>query len=321
MATTNFAQGYGSFPLVPHMPYAAFSTPYGVQLPPGARVVGYVRSTRDSTDPPEIDRRRFSTINEALAQCRSGKGDVVYVLPGHTENVSAADKFSNLVAGTKIIGLGVGSNRPTLTWTAAAATVLLDVADVVLSNFNLVMASTANGGVTVAAGLTMSGNGCVLEGCKIDFGADADDIVTLGVVISGDDCVFANNECVGATAAECTTFLQLVGADRAKLLNNRIVGATSNTGVGLVRFLTTASTDVMIRGLHVRNNKAASTIAITGLASCSGDADNLFMVVLSDGAGALTGAFATPASFVFGRQCYVANTIAERAALFGTESA
>jgi hypothetical protein len=85
--------------------------------------------------------------------------------------------------------------------------------------------------------------------------------------------------------------------------------------------LTTASTNIQVDGLWVRNNKALSTIAITGMAAVTGEADNVFMTVLSNDAAALTGAWATLASMVLGRNVVVVNVIAERAALFGTESA
>lgn len=306
--------------------HAGLRTEFGALIPPGANVAAYVRSTGvQDFDDSEVRKRLVSTLDAGLAKCRSGMGDVVLVLPGHAENVSSADQMSSLVAGTKIIGLGHGNLRPTFTWSAAAATFLLDVANVSLENciLNLAGSRTATTALTVAAPITVSAAGCAIRGCEISFGVDADQLVTIGITTTAaaDDFCFEANHCFGATAAECTTFLQLVGADRAKLISNRIVGATSAVGVGLIRFLTTASTDVTIRDLHIRNNKALSTAAITGMAGISGEADGLFMVVLSDALAALTGAFGTPASFVFGRQCYVANNIAERAALFGTESA
>lgn len=318
-------QGVFTHPVVPFYPVGAgLQTEYGTMLPPGGQVVAYVRSTgRQDGDTPEITAKLYTTLNSALALCRSGMNDMVVVLPGHAENVSSADQMSNLKAGTVIRGVGQGTARPTFTWTAATATFLLDVANVRLENCILNLCAAGNAGVTVAAPITVSAAGCVINGCQIFFGADADDIVTIGITTTAGatDFRFMNNDCYGATAAECTTFLQLVGGTRAQIINNRIIGATSNGGVGLIRLLTTASTDVTIDGLYVRNNKAASTVAITGLASSGGYANNLFMVVLSNNLAALTGAFATPADFVFGRQCYVANTVAERAALFGTESA
>lgn len=302
-------------------------TQYGLILP-SSRVAAYVNSNgfRDGDRHDQGNPPTLSTLNEALAYARAGRGDYVIVEQDHAENISSADQMSNLVAGTRVIGLGSGLLRPTFTWTVAAATWLLDQADCTIENCRLVMASAANGGVTVAAPITVSAAGCGIYGCDIRFGDDANDNVTIGITTTddGDDFSFEGNECVAATAAECTTFMQIVGSARAKLRDNRIVGATSSASVGLIRFLTTASTDVEIDGLYVRQNKAgggAGDQAITGMAGISGYVNNLFMVVLGNNAANLTGAFGTPANMVFGRQCYVANTVAERAALFGTESA
>jgi hypothetical protein len=323
MSTTNFARGNSMFPSLPVYGLGAgIRTPFGTLIPPGVKVT-YVRSTGPQDgDEQDIAQRLYSTLNSALAECRSGMGDIVFVLPGHAENVSSADQMSNLVAGTRIIGLGRGNSRPTFTWTAATSTFLLDVANVELDNLILNL-EPGTGTTTVAAPITVSGAGCAIRNCKIRVGTDANAKVTIAITTTAaaDDFEFTGNEVYGATAAECTTVIQFVGADRLKFHGNSIVAATSATGVGVVRFLTTASTDIKMFGNSVRNNKALSTIAITGMAGISGEVDGLFMTVLSDNVAALTGAFATPASIVFGRQVYVANVIAERAALFGTESA
>lgn len=299
-------------------------TAFGTWLTPGVRVAAYVNSNgaADLDDRQTLDNT-VSTLNAGLARCRAGRGDIVLVDPRHSESIATADAMSNLVAGTRIIGLGFGNLRPTFTWTAAGATFLLDQANCVLENLVLTLASSANSGVTVAAPITVSAAGCGIVGCRINFGDDANDIVTIGITTTAaaDQFLFANNDCVGATAAECTTFLQIVGVEGLKMFNNRIVGASSSTTVGLIRFLTTASTNIQVDGLWVRNNKALSTIAITGMAAVTGEADNVFMTVLSNDVAALTGAWATLASMVLGRNVVVVNVIAERAALFGTESA
>jgi hypothetical protein len=302
---------------------AGLQTELGTLLPPGGQVVAYVRSGGPvDGDSPSIQARLYTTLNKALALCRSGRGDIVVVLPGHSESISAADQMSNLKAGTIILGCGHGSLRPTFTWTAAASTFLLDVANVRLHNLNLNL-EPGTGTVTVAAPITVSAAGCGIFGCRILFGTDANNKVTIGITTTAaaTDFQFVGNRCFGATAAECTTFMRLVGNVRPVLINNVIVGASSAAAVGLIQFLTTLSSDVMIDGLHIRNNKASSSQAITGMAGITGYANNLFMGVLANTATDLTGAFGTPASMMFGRQCSVANTIAERAALFGTESA
>lgn len=308
---------------------AGARTELGTLLPPGGQVAAYVRSTGlQSGDDQRVAELLVTTLNAGLARCRANMHDIVIVLPGHAENISTADQMSSLVATTKILGVGTGTTRGTFTWSAAAATFLLDVADVEIHNVILNMAGARGSttALTVAAPITVSAAGCGLYGCEINFGVDADQLVTIGITTTaaGDDFTIDGCYCFSATTAECTTFIQLVGADRAKIRNTQIIGATSSASVGLIRFLTTASTDVVLDNVYVRNNKAgggAGDQAITGMAGITGFADRLFMVVLGNNVANLTGAFGTPASMVFGRQCYVANTIAERAALFGTESA
>jgi hypothetical protein len=291
-------------------------------------VAAYVRSSGlQNYDSSEVKKRLVTTLNAGLAQCRSGMGDVVFVLPGHSENISAADFMSSLVAGTRIIGLGYGTLRPSFTWTLAGATWLFDVANVTLSNCILDMAGsrTSTTALTVAAPITVSAAGCAITDCEIHFGVDADQLVTVGVTTTAaaDDFTFARNKCFGATAAECTTFLRLVGADRAQILGNRIIGATSAVLVGLVQFITTSSLNVLMEDNHVRNNKAASSAAVSvsaGATSSSGYVDHLYLTVLDDAAenlilGDAVGAFGlSVASFTFGRHVYVANLAGERMA-------
>src|SRR5262249_54267043 len=161
-------------------------------------------------DPPELAGRIFTTLNDALGQCRANKGDTVFALPGHAESISTADQMSNLVAGTKIMGVGVGNERPTFTWTVAAATFLFDVANVTISNCILLMDPGA-GTVNVAAPITVSASGCGIYGCLIRMGTDANSKVTIGITTTaaGDEFTLAGNHIYGATAAEVTTMIQL----------------------------------------------------------------------------------------------------------------
>jgi hypothetical protein len=140
-------------------------TPHGTWLPPGSRVAAYVGPQSESTDAYASSSLLVSTLNEGLARCRSGKGDVVALLPGYTENVSTADYASSLVAGTRIIGVGAPgeSIHPTLTWTAAAATFLLDVANVTIDNVTLNFSGVAD----CAAPMTVSAAGCGVQNCRI----------------------------------------------------------------------------------------------------------------------------------------------------------
>src|SRR4051812_7269513 len=56
----------------------------------------------------------FATISFALTQCTASKGDIIYVMPGHAEAIAAAGTLACSVIGVSIIGLGNGSNRPSI---------------------------------------------------------------------------------------------------------------------------------------------------------------------------------------------------------------
>lgn len=260
-------------------------SPWGINLPPSAMVAAYVRSAgHQNIEHVDIKNKLVTTLNAGLAKARSGRGDYVVVFPDHTENISSADQMSSLVAGTKIVGLGTGNLRPTFTWTAATSTFLFDVANVSLDNCILKLCDTGNAGVTVAAPITVSAAGCSITNCRIMFGGDADDIVTIGITTTAaaDDFSFVNNICYGATAAECTTFLRLVGADRFYMKDCLILGATSSTSVGVLQMLTTASTDVYIENCSFANRKAASIHAATGMAAATGIVKDCAFAILDD---------------------------------------
>lgn len=260
---------------------AGIQTELGQFVGPGSRVAAYVRASGpQSGDDPEIAGKLVSTLNAGLAQCRSGMGDIVLVMPGHAENVSSADYMSSLVAGTRIVGLGYGALRPTFTWTATAATWLFDVANVELRNCVLEAAGpSGTTAITVDAPITISASGCALIDCDIRCERDADQGATIAVTTTAaaDDLTIAGCKFHGTNDGTLpTTYLRLVGADRLKLLNNVFTGASSSATIGLVQFITTASTDILMLNNWVFNSLATSNAAVTGLAGLTGFVNELY---------------------------------------------
>lgn len=98
--------------------------------------VFYVSSgTGSSTGPGYSPETAFATIDQAVGACTANNGDLIYVLPGHTESVSAAGGLDLDVAGITIIGLGNGSLRPTITLdTANTADIDVDAANITIEN-------------------------------------------------------------------------------------------------------------------------------------------------------------------------------------------
>lgn len=298
-----------------------YFTPTGAYIPSAGETF-YVGASQPVGEIGEkiTNDRFFTTVNAALNACYSGRGDTVFVLPGYTESIAAADAWSNL--GTKtdvsVVGLGRGTNRPAFTWTAAGSTILMDAANFRISNMNMYMAGStgATAALTVAAPITASAAGCALTDNFIHFGVDADQIVTIGVTTTAaaDSFEFKRNQCYGDTAAECTTFLQLVGADNCEIWDNKIQGATSSTTVGTIRFLTTASVGIDFRRCIIQNYKASSVHAVTGMAGVTGTVHQCGFGILDN----TTLAGWVPSGAGNGPQffaCYTANLAAESGAL------
>lgn len=247
-----------------------------------------------------IAGRRFTSVNAALAQCVSGRGDIIYVLPGYTESIGAADAWSSLGTATDvtICGMGHGTNRPTFTWTAAGSTVLFDTANFRLLNCNLYLAGAhaAGSALTVAAPITVSAAGCEISDCTIFWGFDADQIVTIGITTTAnaDFFVFNRNYCYAETAAvPTTTFMRLVGADYLQIWDTKIQGPGSTTTLAPVQFLTTASLGIDLRRSVFQNQLASSIHAVTGMAGLTGTTTDCSYGILDNAT--LVG-FVTPGS-------------------------
>ena len=264
-------------------------------------------------------RNLFPSVAAVLKLCKAGRGDKIICLPGHTENIAIANAWA-LVAGVRIIGIENSvADRPTFTWTTATSTILMNVANVRFTNLNLNFCPAAGGGVTVAAPITISAAGCVIEGGSISVSTDATTLCTIGITTTAGatDLTISVPRVYGNVAGTPTTAMQFVGAVRLNLIGTSISIATSAVGVGVIRFLTTASTDIQVYDCVFRNNLASSTAAVTGMAGVTGEADFVAMKVNSGGA---TTAWGTVAGMSFGPNVVACNTDGQRATVFGVGS-
>lgn len=141
----------------------------------------------------------FNTITAALAACTANAGDVIIVTEGYTETITAAGTNVN-VAGVRIVGMGDGANRPTITFTTA-----------ITANF-----------LVTAANITIQ---------NLVFTCNFDAITALVTVSTADvsflDCEFnTNNGTMGAVVG----LLTAATASRLKVLRCRFLGPATNTG-------------------------------------------------------------------------------------------
>jgi hypothetical protein len=114
----------------------------------------------------------FATIDYAISKCTASRGDIIMVMPGHTETITTDGGIACDVAGVAIVGLGSGSLRPKVILdTAAAAAVTVSAANVTLHNiiFEASFADVTNAIDVTAAYATISQCHFQEEGADLNF--------------------------------------------------------------------------------------------------------------------------------------------------------
>lgn len=144
--------------------------------------------------------RVYTSITAALASCVADRGDTILVLPGYTETITTAGGLAVSTAGVSIIGLGVGTVRPTITFTTStAATATVTAANVTIKN--------------------------IIFTCGID--AQVSMIPVSGAYVTFDGCEFnTNSGTVGAVLGILTS----ATATGLKVINSRFLGPAINAG-------------------------------------------------------------------------------------------
>jgi len=234
---------------------------------------------------PDTRREVFpSIVSPQLAnKLVAGRGDVICVLPGHTENISTADHWASIVkAGVRIVGIGEGTAIPTFTFTVATATLVFDALNFSVSGCRFLCAGPAGTtALTIAAPFALSSTVQMIRN-QFEVGIDNNQICGTFMTVTGDRVLLAYNEIESqAAAAAITDLIVLTGADRFTMIGNRAKAAVTTAATGLVRSTATASTDILIQGNILHNWLAASTgvlnfseaIACTGVLK-----DNLLII-------------------------------------------
>lgn len=209
--------------------------------------------------------RFHASVDAALGSCTADAGDVILVMPGHTETISSATACDFDKAGVTIIGLGNGEARPLFNFTTTtAAQINVDAANVKVVNciFDL------TGIDAVAAGIDVNADDFTVERCRFVMG-DSDGQATVGILtdtnidrLSVIGCQFMGDTIAGPAAA-----IRIIGGVEHVIRNNDIQGSFSQAPLALV---TTAPLRVMIEGNNLTNVVANGTAAIQGVAGASG---------------------------------------------------
>lgn len=189
--------------------------------------------------------RVYSTIDAAVSSCVASRGDIIYVMPGHTEAVTSSSIALD-VAGVSIIGLGSGSLKPTLTFGATDSRINVTAANCTLKNLRF----TAGIGDVVTAVLhaTAAQNTQYID---IEFYATSTfnfiNCYTLGAANISDGCKWEGNYLRTADAGQLALCITGAAHNDLKFYGNYVVHNAAAAGL-----LTAGAVNLL--GLDVRKN-------------------------------------------------------------------
>lgn len=269
---------------------------YGLSMSPGAKVY-YVNSSTSGLPEGAIGGSNgnsgisplepFSTIDYAVGRCTANRGDVICVLPGHIETVSAAAGLDLDVAGITLIGFGSGSLRPTINFTTVVgADMDVDAANITMVNFLF------TGGFDALTGpIDINAADFTMINCETrDVTGQATDFIVADA--NANRLQLINWVHRGASAAGADTAITLVGGDGSVIVPMFIDG---NFAVAAIENVTTAATNLRVYGsasnpAYIRTRNSADVI-FTAVATTTGAVGPFINARLQDNAANITEAF------------------------------
>lgn len=221
---TNFPNGVSSqgVPVIPSIPLST-GTYFFV-----SSLVGSDSATgRDKQHP-------LATVQAAVNKCSAGKGDVILVMPGHAETISAATTLQVTISGVQIVGIGTGLLRPTFTFAVAnTATITISAPNVSWTNCHFI-ANFLN--VASAFTLGTTAKDFAINNCSfIDNSASLNFlciVTTSATANSADGLAFTNNYVFGLAATDGAVISILCATARVQISDNVVdkAGVTSDAG-------------------------------------------------------------------------------------------
>ncbi len=243
----------------------------------------------------------FATIDYAIGRCTAGRGDIIFIKPGHAETLAAVGALAADVAGVAFVGLGSGASAPTLSVTLATAGVInISAANTTWNNIRFVMAVADAEPISMGA----SADGASFESCVFTDTSTTLNFLNLFTLTSACDNVsFRNCYFCGKSASNDSFILMGAAHDRFYMSNCHMQSDVAQTSVvGLIK-TTGAVTNCWIKDNLFRSNIDGAIFIDFDSASNSGAISNCYFSSINT-AGATSEGIDFSGGHCF--ECYVA---------------
>ena len=218
----------------------------------------------------------YATIDYAIGQCTAEQNDVIIAMENHAETITAAAGIVFDIQGVTLAGVGVGSDRPTITFNGAgvdtAVDMDIDAANVTIKNVKFI--NTEDGAL---APIDVNAGYFTLDNCElIDDGTD---VTVDWIVGDGNADAMVVKNCVhrGTDTAGADSFISMGAASHYRILNNLSNGNFAAANIEM----TAASVDCQIEGNRLENLNAVD-VCIEGFAAATGWVSFNHMMIITD---------------------------------------
>lgn len=206
-------------------------------------------ATGTSTGPGYSPETAFATIDQGISACTAGNHDVVVVMAGHTETITAASGIDLDVAGVTVLGMGVGTNRPTVTFgTATTATIDFSAANCTLENIRCV-----NNIDSLAAFVEGGASNATIKNCDFIGSSTKEFLCGVSVPTTFDDwtidgCRFVQpTDPGGSNGGAGTGCVYMQDSENVRISNCEFIGCFESA---LIHNKTTAAANLVVKNCY-----------------------------------------------------------------------
>lgn len=192
-----------------------------------------------------------ATIAGAISAATANNGDIILVLPGHSETVTSAITVSK--AGLSIIGMGEGLLRPSITGNGTIDAVDITANNVLLENFQF----PAPGTDDQASDVNVSGAGVTLRRLYSIGSTTSKNKTDIITVASGANDLLVEFCRAYNTVVDCVSWLSLEAAVARAVIRDNVVMGTFSTAALMDEATATLAT---IQRNIIKNTKAATAV-------------------------------------------------------------